>query len=140
MEFKSEISYSLVIGIAIFLFAATILTLQDSVFTREAVIVLIVQVLIICFLWYILNSIKYTIKGDILEVKDGVFYKKEISIRSIEAIEKTGSLLSSPAASLTKRILLKCENYTVIISPENRKEFLKILQGINPNIKINNGL
>lgn len=65
-------------------------------------------------------------------------FKKDIDIDKIKSISKTKSLLSSPAASLTDRIELKFGTYdAVIISPKEKKEFIRALVKINPNIKNN---
>jgi len=73
-----------------------------------------------------------------LKIEVGFIFKRNINIDDIKAITKTNSLLSSPAASLTDRILLEYGiSDSIIISPKKKKEFANELHKINPNIKNN---
>ncbi len=50
-------------------------------------------------------------------------------------ITETNSILSAPAASLDRiAIYLRRQYSPVIISPENKNEFIEELQSINPDI------
>ena len=105
--------------------------------TLNAVIVASgVLLLTTLFTLYIFLNTKYIIVGDILKIRTGFIYKKDIDIKRIKSISGTKSLISSPAASFD-RIELKYDTYgSIIVSPKEKKSFAKELKNINPNIQI----
>lgn len=59
-----------------------------------------------------------------------------IDINQIKSIEKSNSILSSPAAS-RKRISIKYGKYDdILVSPKNQEDFIQELLKINPDIKL----
>lgn len=137
MEFKSEISYKFLIALVIFFVIIGVLTGRGDLQTKGFIVVTSIHAFTLLFIFYVFNSIKYIITNDnVLKIRCSFLYNKEIPINSIKSITKTSSLLSSPAASLTKRIELKFGKYnSVIISPKRRLVFVKTLQEINPDIE-----
>ncbi|MFD2727302.1 PH domain-containing protein [Hyunsoonleella rubra] len=135
--FKSEISYGFIFGLAVFLFGISYLTSLGSAPSSTIVTVYSINLVTILFLWYVFHSIKYTISEGYLKVVCGFLYRKQISVDTIKSIKKTNSLISSPAASITKRIQISYGTYgTIVISPENRTDFIGMLQKANPLIKV----
>ncbi|GAB3937655.1 PH domain-containing protein [Mucilaginibacter myungsuensis] len=64
-----------------------------------------------------------------------------IPIDQIKTISKTGSILSSPALSVTERIEVTYGKFdSVIISPADRAPFIADLLKINPVINLGEGL
>lgn len=83
----------------------------------------------------ILNT-NYTIRGDgSLKVRCGFFVNILIDINLIRKIEATKSVLSSPALSLDRLEVFYNKFDSVIISPQNKEEFIAQLQNINPAIE-----
>jgi len=83
----------------------------------------------------ILNT-NYTIKADgSLKVRCGFFVNLLIDINTIRKIEATKSVLSSPALSLDRLEVFYNKFDSVIISPQNKEEFITQLQNINPAIE-----
>ena len=80
---------------------------------------------------------KYTIVDDReLKIQCGLFHFETVDILNITEIKKTSSLLSAPANSLD-RIEIFYNKYgdSVVISPPDKKAFVKTLLAINPKIK-----
>ena len=53
----------------------------------------------------------------------------------IKSIKKTNTWLSSPAASMD-RIAIKIKFSPLVISPQNRMEFINDLLSLNPEIEV----
>ncbi|WP_406683121.1 PH domain-containing protein [Seonamhaeicola sp. MEBiC1930] len=138
MTFKSEISYKFLAVITLFILVVCAFSVIGNESKSEIFIVTGVQIFTLFFIWYIFHSINYTIESNkILKLTCGFVYRKQIPIVSIKSITKTKSLLSSPAASLTKRIELKFGKFdSIIISPKNREGFVKAIQKINPEVEV----
>lgn len=98
--------------------------------------------LIVCFELYFIFSITYIVDGKTLTIKCGFLQKKRFNIAKIKKIQRTSSILSSPAASLSSpaasldriAIYFFDQRTPLIISPQKRTEFINHLQRINPNI------
>lgn len=83
----------------------------------------------------ILNT-NYTIRGDgSLKVRCGFFVNTLIDINSIRKIEATKSVLSSPALSLDRLEVFYNKFDSVMISPQDKDNFVAQLQNINPAIE-----
>lgn len=83
----------------------------------------------------LLNT-KYTITGDgKLYVRCGWIVNIEMDIQSIRKIEDTRSVLSSPALSLDRIEIFYNKFDSVMVSPENKAEFVAELQRIKPSIE-----
>jgi hypothetical protein len=78
----------------------------------------------------------YTITvNDTLKVKCGFLVNQTIPVQSIIKIVPTNTIFSAPALSFD-RLEIFYNNYdSVVISPENKEEFIAELQNINPAIK-----
>jgi hypothetical protein len=130
IAFKSKIGLELVIPISLILIAcATLMIIEKS--WVGLIIILLVAILISL----IFQSIRYRIDQDKLWVECGGFKYKPIDILSIREIKKSRDPISSPAASLD-RIAIICEgSKKILLSPDQKKEFVQGLLDINPNIK-----
>lgn len=93
-------------------------------------------VLCLLFIVFISKSTRYIIAENQLIVKCMFIVNDRIEISKIRKIEKTNSVLSSPALSLD-RIAIKFNKFDeVYISPKERQNFLNDLLQINPNIEV----
>jgi cytosine/uracil/thiamine/allantoin permease len=78
----------------------------------------------------------YTIKNqETLAVKCGWFVNISMDIQFIRKIVNTRSVLSSPALSLDRIEIFYNKFDSVIISPQNKANFIAELKSINPAIE-----
>jgi hypothetical protein len=77
----------------------------------------------------------YAVSNASLQVKCGLFYNKIIEIAAIKKIEDTRTLLSAPALSLNRLEIFYNKFDSIIISPENKAEFIRLLKDYNPSIE-----
>lgn len=71
-----------------------------------------------------------------LVIRCGIATFGKIDISSIKSVEKTNSIISSPAPSFD-RIELKYDKWeSVIISPKDKRGFIDALLKINPGIDV----
>ena len=80
--------------------------------------------------WY-----KLTADGFLI-VHCSFFPEKRIAISEISAVEVTVMPVSSYALSLDRLIIYKNGMQWMLISPENKQEFVKLLRRHNPEIRI----
>ena len=80
--------------------------------------------------------------GGMLLLRCGFFPKKEIAIADIEALQPSILPVFSYSLSLDRIVIWKEGKMWMLISPQNEKEFVKLLKRINPDIQIksNEGL
>jgi hypothetical protein len=91
--------------------------------------------LCLLFIVFISKSTRYIISENHLIVKCMFIVNNKIEISKIRKIEKTNSILSSPALSLD-RIAIKFNKYDeVYISPKERQAFIDELLKINSEIE-----
>ncbi len=87
------------------------------------------------FILYCFCSIEYIITDDILNIKCGFLIDEKIKISNIVKIVPDKSILSAPAASLDRiGIYINNQKTPIIISPENKTDFIYNLRILNPNI------
>jgi hypothetical protein len=134
--YKSKVSIGLFLFMNVPLLAAIFLPfiLEDAKDAKTTLVLIILPILI--FLNYVLFSNRYIIHQDRLEIKSGIFNNSSIPISQIKKLEKSNSLWSSPAASLDRLEILYNKWDSVLISPENKEDFIADLKQINPDIII----
>jgi hypothetical protein len=77
----------------------------------------------------------YTISNNILKVKSGFLLNRSIPIESIKKIVPTKTIFSAPALSFDRLEVFYNKYDSVVISPENKDDFIADLQKINPAIE-----
>ncbi|WP_172435915.1 PH domain-containing protein [Sediminicola luteus] len=95
-----------------------------------------IGVLLFCIVLvlYLNFDTQYTIQDSQLKVRCGFLYQRTFDVNSFTSVKRTNNLISSPAPSL-QRLEIKYGNYgSLIISPENEKQFAADLVRINPTI------
>jgi hypothetical protein len=102
--------------------------LGESIF---ALLLNLVLILFICWLWF---STYYVLEEKELVIRCGPIHKR-IPYREIISAYKTWNPLSSPALSL-KRINIKYQFGTALISPKDRDKFLRMLKERCPHADI----
>lgn len=93
---------------------------------------------VVGFILILSKTTQYIINENQLVVKSTWIVNERIDISKITKIEKSNSILSSPALSLD-RLLVRYNKYDeVLISPRDKTEFIDELLKINPAIEIKN--
>lgn len=93
---------------------------------------------VVGFILILSKTTQYIINENQLIVKSTSVVNERIDISKITKVEKSNSILSSPALSLD-RLLVRYNKYDeVLISPKEKKEFIEELLKINPAIEIKN--
>lgn len=93
---------------------------------------------VVGFILILSMTTRYIINENQLIVKSTWIVNERIDISKITKVEKSNSILSSPALSLD-RLLVRYNKYDeVLISPKEKKEFIDELLKINPTVEIKN--
>ena len=80
--------------------------------------------------WY-----KITADGELI-VHCSIFPEKHVRIEELTAVEPTVLPVSSYALSLDRLIIYKGDKQWLLVSPNDKKAFLKCLRIYNPEIKV----
>lgn len=129
--FKSSISWWLMGFTMTMLIGTSVVMLFE-----RAWLGLLINASVIIFLLHLLLNTYYWIKEDKLKIVCGILYKQEISILEIKDIQPTTNPLSSPALSLDRLAIRYGNRQTVMISPKDKKAFIKELLLVNPSIVV----
>jgi hypothetical protein len=98
-----------------------------------------VVLLITALAVHVMLSTYYIITADgRLIAHCSIFPKKEIGISAIEGLERTVMPVSSYALSLNRIGIWSEKGLWMMVSPQNEKEFIKLLKRFNPDIKLIN--
>lgn len=94
--------------------------------------------LILIHLWvfHLFFNIRYTITSKEVLIKAGFIKYKPIPIEEIKKIEKSSNLISSPAASFDRISIVYGNFDEILISPQNKSEFINQLKRMNPEIEV----
>ena len=133
MVFKSKISKGLLLLVVVAILIAPGIMLYHRTHLWEAAILLVLTS-IIC-LPTLLNT-HYTIEENVLKIRSGLLYKKNIPIDSVRKIVETNNMVSSPAASLDRLEIFYNSFDSVLISPKDKAGFISTIQEINPKIEV----
>ena len=130
-EYKSEVGwiYHLVI----------ILVIVGCVraFLVGGVVPVVASLLAALLVLHVFFNTYYRITADgMLIAHCSIFPEKRIAIEEIEAVEPTVMPVSSYALSLNRLIIWSKGRPWMLISPVNRKDFVKQLRQFNPTIQI----
>lgn len=128
--YKTKIGWETVVILVVIIVPQIVLALFNPV----SVYGLLVMAGVVILIAITFSKTYYSIEGENLTVKSGIFYNKTINIKSIRRIVETRNPLSSPAASLDRLEVFYNKYDTVIISPREKAAFVAHLQQIKPEI------
>ena len=129
--YKSKTGLEILLPLIAILGTVLVIMVWNKVWTGVAIICLVTS-----FIVYTFNTTVYTISGNYLMIKCGLFYNIIIDIKTIKSVAETRNPVSSPAASLD-RIKISYNKYdNIIISPKDKREFVKHITSINRNIQL----
>lgn len=135
-EFKSKVGwyYHLILLI---MAGSTILAFV----TGKSPVAMIILLLSTLLCIHILLSTWYRITADgYLIAHCSIFPEKKVKIEEITAVETTVLPVSSYALSLDRLIIYRNDQQWLLISPTDKKEFLRCLRKFNPEIKVKDPL
>lgn len=84
------------------------------------------------------NTYYVVTANEMLILRCGFFPKKEIAIADIEALQPSILPVFSYSLSLDRIVIWKEGKMWMLISPQNEKEFVRLLKKFNPDIEIKN--
>jgi hypothetical protein len=129
--YKSKTGPELAIPVAVLLFGGLILS---SASKNWIAVVLIF--LIMVFVLHVFLTTYYEISGRFLKVKCGFLIDKDIDINEIVSVRETFNPLSAPATSLDRLEIKLPGKDSILISPRDKRGFVKALLEIKPAIKV----
>ena len=94
-----------------------------------------ILVLATLFTYVLFRQTIYIIDGRVLIIKVFFLVFKKVDIDTIIEIKTSRNPISAPAASLD-RLEVICSNSSVLISPKEKKGFIRELKSLNPNIQL----
>lgn len=125
------------IGIGIVLFIAIVIGITSAILIiNQAWPGLLINMMVVAFIIYVFTSTYYIINGNDLIVKSGFLVHITVKIDRIRKIEETRNPISSPAASLDRIGIFYNKSDYVIISPEDKMDFIDQLKMINKEIEV----
>lgn len=128
--YPSKISYWLYVPILGFMFYFFIKFIVDMQWLGLIILTIAFGLILLPILF----NTYYAIRDTQLNVKSGLIINIDIDINKIKKITLNNTVWSAPALS-TDRIEIFYNTYdSVIISPQNKKDFIETLKQINPAI------
>lgn len=130
-QFRSAVSGVLVGTIVAVLALPVYLSVRDGIWPAF----LLLTGTLVCTGYFFYTTI-YTIRGNELYVRSGVFKMKPIDILSITRIRRSNNPLSAPAASLRRLEICYGKGKFLLVSPKEEAAFIRALQAVQPAIEV----
>jgi hypothetical protein len=131
MVYRTKISWGLWIPVFLMLTITGAFMVRDGAWPG-----LIVNLFVLFMIIHLLTNTYYEIEGDLLTIRSGIIYKKSIEVSRIRKITETNNPLSAPAASLDRLAIMYDKWTTVLISPENKEQFIAHMLQLNSAIEV----
>lgn len=130
-RFQSKVDLFILLPVLLLLLAGEIYMI--SIGMKTGIIGVSVSILFVLYVWY--DTIYIFTEDNRLMIRIGFFYHKEIYIKSIKKVRPTKDHSASPALSFFDRLEIRYHRYgRIVVSPNNKFEFIKRLQQVNPKI------
>lgn len=131
-EFKSKVDwwYHLTVFVLVFITIFAFVATKDPVAMIIPLLVSLLCVHMMLNTWY-----RITPEGELI-VHCSIFPEKKILIEEITAVEVTALPVSSYALSLDRLIIYKGKQQWMLISPNDKREFIRCLRKHNLDIQI----
>ncbi len=126
----------MLIGLLVFILAISFLGTGFPDWSTTKIVVTCLWFLLWAFIVYSFFNTEYLVSNTELILSVKPFYKKKIAIEKIRRVEKSSSLMSSPAPSFDRLEIFYDKFESELVSPIDQKAFAETLQQINPNIII----
>lgn len=128
--FKSKVDWFFFLPLAYPIFLCV------SGFIRESYLISATTLIILGLIGLMIQKTEYTISEGMLHVKSGFLVNKKIDVKTIRKIEHSKSIISAPALSRDRLLLIYNKFDDILISPNEKQEFIDELLKINPNIEV----
>jgi membrane protein YdbS with pleckstrin-like domain len=129
--FKSKVDY-------LFLPVVLILAIAEiyMIYLGSIIGIVLIALLVLFFIYLYFDTL-YTFTSDNrLEIKSGIFFHKEIYIKSIKKVRAVKHRKASPALS-SDRLEISYNRYgRIVVSPNHQSEFIRELKEVNPRIRV----
>jgi hypothetical protein len=130
--FRSKIDMLILVPVILVLAGVGVYMTVNGILVGEIAIALIGL-----FIVYTYVYTSYVVTDDNkLKIRSGFLYNQEIYIKSIKKVRPTKNHRASPALS-SDRLEISYNRYgRVVVSPNNKTEFIRELKVVNPRIRI----
>ena len=130
----SKVSYGLLACIFLVFYGPLLAPLIQGKINETLITSIAFLSLLFAFISHLFLNTEYTIDNYSLKIKCGLIHYPPIAIKGIKEVSERNSITSSPAPSFD-RIKIKYGSYNeLIISTKNKKDFVRDLMEVNPNI------
>ncbi|WP_460980030.1 PH domain-containing protein [Spirosoma knui] len=130
-SYKSKIGLELTIPLSILLIGVGGFMLYKGIWPGVGIIGLIMF-----FIIHLFATTRYTIDSHTLRITSGLLFNKSVEIGSIRKIIETCNPISSPALSLDRIEVIYNRFDSVLLSPQDKIEFINELKKVNPTIEL----
>ncbi|MDR1200781.1 MAG: PH domain-containing protein [Tannerellaceae bacterium] len=131
--FKSKVDWWYHLLLFILIVICFVVVIKGNI-AAVAVVLLITALAV-----HVMLSTYYIITADgRLVAHCSIFPRKEIGISAIEGVERTIMPVPSYALSLSRIGIWSGKGLWMMVSPQNEKDFIKLLKQFNPDIKLIN--
>jgi hypothetical protein len=130
-KYPSKISYGLVVFILAILIGGTIPIISNQLWLG-----LFINLIVAAFIAHLFLTTYYVIDQGFLTVKSGFLINKKIDINTIRSISETNNPISAPAASFDRLEVVYHQFSSILISPNDKSEFIDNLTRINSEIEV----
>jgi len=102
----------------------------EGIVSKEYMLSVVFSGILLLF-YFLVRTLRYKIDGEKL-----IIWRTEIDIKTIRKVYATKNPLSSPALSINRIAIVYNKYDEILLSPENRKDFVEELLKVNPNIEV----
>lgn len=134
-QFRSRVSVLILLFIVLTIVPVFLIdsTQQDPEELQLAMMIMVGSIGVVLAMLFL---IRYEVDETHLRVRLGPIPFGSIKLSEIVLVERSYNPLSSPASSL-KRLSIETKTKSILISPANEEEFIRLLKARNPKIKVN---
>lgn len=81
-------------------------------------------------------TMRYVIDDEYFSIRTKFFPNQKVALQNIRKIEESNSILAAPAFSFDRLEILYNKFDSILVSPENKEQFIADLLNINPDIEV----
>lgn len=81
-------------------------------------------------------TMRYVIDDEYLLIRTKFFPSQKVALQDIRKIEESNSILAAPAFSFDRLEILYNKYDSILVSPENKEQFIADLLNVNPEIEV----
>lgn len=79
---------------------------------------------------------RYVIDDEYFSIRTKFFPNQKVALQNIRKIEESNSILAAPAFSFDRLEILYNKFDSILVSPENKEQFIADLLSVNPDIEV----